>query len=1187
MNVKSFIFTCFLFATVSGLSAQMSFITNKGQSPENVNYEFRLPNGKVFFEDNQWTFNFIERPNNHKHHNHKHHGHKHNHGKQERAKGHAFKMNFLGGRENAYIKPEMKEAFHHNYFIGNDQSKWAGNVPLYKQITYFEMYECIDLKVYSTDESLKYDFIVHEDGDPTNIQIQYDGVDDIYIKDKNLIIKTSVNEITELKPYAYQILKGRRKKIHCDFHLDKERKIVSFKFPRGYKLDETLIIDPDLIFSSYSGSPDDNWGYTATYDDDGNLYGGGISFGTKYPVQSGSYDTQFNGGDCDIAISKFNPTGTDLVYSTFIGGNSTELPHSMIVNSKNELVIFGTSGSSNYPVTSNAYDKSYAGGQGVSINLDYLEFPTGSDIIVTVLNQAGSALVGSTYFGGTRVDGLNITANNGIDSTALGLFINYGDHARGEVNLDENDNIYIASSTFSTSISGTNNLQQNHSGLADGIVAKFSPDVSNLNWFTYLGGSRHDAAYSLKVHPETNDVYVCGGTQSTNMPATNGLNSSFKGGSSDGYVIRINNAGNTFLGGTYIGTDKYDQVHFVEIDIYGDIYVTGQTIGAFPVSVGVYSNIGSSQFIQKLNPTLTTNLWSTVFGNGKSDINISPTAFLVDVCGRIYVSGWGGETNTGSGIGFIGNTENMFTSEDAFQRNTDGSDFYFIVFEKDAKEVLYATYFGGSNNTGEHVDGGTSRFDKNGIIYQAVCAGCFGANDFPTTESVWSRENGSERCNLGVIKFNFDPKIIEVNGEISPRQTGCAPFKTKFNFSSTYGEEYYWDFGDGSTSTDESPEHEFTEIGEFNVTVVVIDSTTCNIRAEDTIKVIVPDSSNFYEPVFDFQLPDRCDSTYSVGFTNLSTYEFNLSEYNFTWDYGDGDTSKVFEEVHFYDQPGTYTVSLRMKQNSCPEDTVSQTLVYLQEVPLVDASFDIPDKGCIPLPVVVSALDDAQEYIWDFGDGTSYSGEKVEQHVYQNIGDYTITLTARDDTTCNMIDVVSQDIEVFGQPVAAFTYDQPTPYILVDITFVNFSEPDDIEYFWDFGDGSTSIEKNPTHSYTKTGDIEVCLTATQPVGKCDSTVCDIIYIDDAFKFQIPTAFSPNGDGVHDVYRINGFGVEEFELYIFNRWGEMVYSSNKFDDKWDGVFKGKEQEIGVYLYYLEATVAGGKTYTDKGNITLIR
>src|SRR5262249_4318269 len=145
---------------------------------------------------------------------------------------------------------------------------------------------------------------------------------------------------------------------------------------------------------------------------------------------------------------------------------------------------------------------------------------------------------------------------------------------------------------------------------------------------------------------------------------------------------------------------------------------------------------------------LSKILNSTVFGSGSSDINLSPSAFLVDLCGRVYVSGWGGDANNWYNNG-SGNTVGMPLTSDAYQKTTNGSNFYLIILAKDMKTLVYATYFGGLNSQSEeHVDGGTSRFDRNGIVYQSVCGGCGGFSDFPTTVGAWSRKN------LGVRAFD-------------------------------------------------------------------------------------------------------------------------------------------------------------------------------------------------------------------------------------------------------------------------------------------------------------------------------------------------------------------------------------------------------------------------------------------------
>ena len=200
------------------------------------------------------------------------------------------------------------------------------------------------------------------------------------------------------------------------------------------------MIDPTVVFSSYSGSTADNWGYTATYDSHGNLYGGGIVFGVGYPLVPalGAYQTDF-AGDVDIAISKFDATGSFLHYSTYIGGTAADIPHSLYVNDNDELYIFGTTGSADFPVTADAFDTSVNGGPNISLSTS-MDFPAGSDIFVAKLSADGTQLPASTYIGGSGNDGVN---------TASGLRKNYADDNRGEIIVDGNSNVYVVSSTSS------------------------------------------------------------------------------------------------------------------------------------------------------------------------------------------------------------------------------------------------------------------------------------------------------------------------------------------------------------------------------------------------------------------------------------------------------------------------------------------------------------------------------------------------------------------------------------------------------------------------------------------------------------------------------------------------------------------------------------------------------------------
>ena len=255
---------------------------------------------------------------------------------------------------------------YHNYFIGKDTTKWKSHVPIYNEINYINMYKNIDVKYYSSGGKLKYDFIIHPKTSPEKIKIKYEGIDSIYIKSGHLILKTSLGNVIEQAPLAYQVINEKKKTIPCEFQL--KNNLVSFKFQKKHNPKYDLIIDPLLIFSTYSGSSANNWGETATYDQIGHLYAGSIAFGTGYNVTTGAYDMFFDGGvgfgstGTDICISKFSINGDSLKYSTYLGGNGNENPHSLVVNSNDELFVLGSTGSSNFPTTLNAYDTSFNGG---------------------------------------------------------------------------------------------------------------------------------------------------------------------------------------------------------------------------------------------------------------------------------------------------------------------------------------------------------------------------------------------------------------------------------------------------------------------------------------------------------------------------------------------------------------------------------------------------------------------------------------------------------------------------------------------------------------------------------------------------------------------------------------------------------------------------------------------------------
>jgi len=865
-------------------------------------------------------------------------------------KYHGYRMRWLGANEHALTEGSKKQSYYHNYFLGNEPSRWKSNVGVYGNVDYKDLYPGIDLHLSSDKGQAKYDFIVYAGSDASRIKLRFEGLDGIRIsKEGNLVLKTSVGEITEMAPYAYQYFGGEMKEVPCRYQLNGNE--LQFGFPKGYDNSQNLIIDPTIVFATLTGSTADNWGFTATYDAAGNLYAGGIANGLGYPML-GPLQTTFGGGTWDIAISKFNASGSGLIYSTYIGGDQDDMPHSLVVDAANELVLAGKSRSTNYPTTAGAFDPLY--------NSNY-------DIIVTKFNAAGSALIGSTYVGGSGDDGININSDFSADVNTLKY--NYGDNSRSEVIVDRQNNVYVAASSRSSDFPLTATAAKNSlGGPQDGVFFKLNPTLSTMLYSTYIGGSSSDAAYALALDTAQSHVYVAGGTQSNDFHTTaaaTGWRSTYQGGLADGYICRFLNSGAyTLQKATFVGTSAYDQCFGVQTDLENGVYTMGFTLGAFPVSAGVYANAGSRQFLLKLDSLLGTAAYSTVFGSGSATHpNISPVAFLVDTCQNVYISGWGGTISGGS------TTFNMPVTIDAFQPTTDGNDFYFIVLSKNALSLLFASFFG-SPNKGEHVDGGTSRFDPNGVVYQAICASCGPGAAFPATPGAYATTKGSSNCNLGALKIAFNLGSVKAVAAANPNVTGCAPLTVNFSNGSTNATSYIWNFDDGTAnSTATAPTHVFTNPGVYDVKMVAINPNACKTHDTVTLQIVVSDDT--IRADFNVVLLDTCTNP-RIVLTNTSVAMpgHTLSQATFQWFFGDGASSTLQNPgTHNYAGSGSYPVMMIMTDTAAcnSPDTVIKTVVVNQA--FIDAGFDGGAFCMGDTARFTNTTANGDTYQWTFGDG--------------------------------------------------------------------------------------------------------------------------------------------------------------------------------------------------------------------------
>lgn len=1165
---------------------------------------------------------------------------------ETRLRGHVFQTRFTGASDNATVTFAGHSGMHHNFYLGNDPARWRSSVREWQKVHYDELYPGVDMDVYYSDRALKYDLLVEAGADASVIQLNYGGADSLALRNGRLIVYTSVGEVTEQAPIAWQEINGSRQRVDCRYFLNGQN--VQFYFPDGYDPAHPLTIDPVLLFSTYSGSSANNFGFTATYDEEGFLYAGSISFGDGYPTTVGAYQQVWAGGDgqgglvgTDITLTKYTLDGTDRVYSTYLGGSNDELPHSLIVNSAGELIVMGTTSSPDFPVTAGALSTTFSGGTIVAPSGVGVEYVNGADLIVTKFTADGGALAASTFLGGSANDGVNSVAD---------LRFNYADEFRGEVELDDDDNVYIASCTFSNDYPVQNALQPALAGGLDGVITKLTPDLDGLIYSTYFGASGDQGVYSLAVRSD-DDIYICGGTNAGGMSLGNdGFQQTFGGGDADGFLARITEDGSAVTEGTYFGSTAYDQFYFVDVDDADIAHAYGQTLATneqFIVNAD-YGLANSGMLITKFADGLSGVEWSTRFGTGDGTCNLSPTAFLVDVCGKIYLSGWGGNTNSSFETGF---TTGMDTTPDAYQATTDGSDFYLLVIEDDASDIVFGSFFGGAQSS-EHVDGGTSRFNRKGQIYQSVCAGCGGNDDFPIfpADAVGPVNNSS--CNNGVFKFDFQLPITVADFFAEPE--ACINSPVQFQNNSTTSQDFFWDFGDGTTTSLTNPVHTYDEPGTYEIMLVANNPETCNFTDTlyRTIEIQVPvtqtaaladlcagDSLEIgpeqvvpgltYEWLPPVPTPDNQNSFVTVSPEENTTYTLLIE--------GGACTDTLFQTVDVTSLgleasddivlcgPGETVTLLASSDNGDAVFTWSDdpdfNNVIAEGADATSLDLLIEDEGniyvqaeangCTRVEVInvsftLGALDLGEDLVICAGDTVTVSlqnnlpnfelewlpgdliitGQGTPQIQAIVTEDVEITLIASDGDDCiieGSIFVAASGID----PASVNASADPDVITTGEFTLLT-ATPEGFDYSW-FPD--ESIEDTDLAETEASPQQTTTYFLTVADGEClytDSVQVRVFdFVCGPPSIYVPNAFTPDGNDNNDKLYVRGNNITDLNFVIYNRWGEKVFETNSLVVGWDGTFKGRPADPAVFVYYLEAVCEGGDTYFEKGNITLIR
>ncbi|MBK9175600.1 MAG: gliding motility-associated C-terminal domain-containing protein [Flavobacteriales bacterium] len=1114
----------------------LEFHENKGQWPHQVLYRARTTGGAVFVEPSAFTYvlqsggpEHASRPD----------------AVHAPFREHAYRMRFIGGEAKGHSGLERLPHYV-NYFLGDDPAKWAGRVGAFGGVTLQAVYPGIDLRL-DGHEGFKYDWLVAPGADPASIVLEFEGQDAMWVKDGLLYIRTTAGEVIEQRPVAWTERDGVRSPVRCEYQLEGKR--LGYALPEGYDAGAPLVIDPVVVFSSYSGSFGDNFGFTATYDATGHLYGGGMVRTSGYPVTLGVVQSVYGGGENDIAVSKFTPAGNNLVWSTYIGGSSNEVPHSMVVNSDDELYILGTSNSANFPTTAGCWDNSFNGGTNppFAVTSYGFTYTNGCDMVVVHLSSDATALVGSTWVGGSGNDGLNQVAPTNR---------NYGDPFRGEIILDLEELPVVVSSTSSTDMFTTPTAVQTTlaGGGLDAYVFRMDEGLATILWATYYGGSGVDAGFGVQTS-SIGEIYITGGTTSTNLPSAGSPAFATNQGGTDGFIARFHPTGAPLLSTTYVGASGFDQSYFVQLNTIDEVFVVGQTSGPYPITPGKYNNPNATQFLHKFSGDLATSQWSTRIG-GSGNENISPSAFLVSNCGQIYFSGWAGSTNSFGVAGLTSSTVGLPVTPDAFQSTTNGSDFYLMLLELEAVSLGYATFFGGTS--AEHVDGGTSRFDKNGIVYQAVCAGCQ-LLSYPTTPGVWSSTNNSDNCNLGVFKIDFEQNVqVTIDANINSAVL-CLEDPVVLTAVGT-ADEWLWDLGDGSpTSTDVTLAHIYAEPGVYTITLIGTALGLCVAVDTATVEITVV-APAVLQPAFSAVPTGTCDAV-SVELFNSST-----GGNQFIWSFGDGTNSTATNPVHPYVGPGQYTITLGVIDPICVDTVfVSQTVEV--GIPGLTFTLDSPVGLCDGGSALLNAGPGFDTYQWS-------TGEQSMMITVEESGAYSVVVT---DGFCTGTDTV-----IVTPPVSyPALLDQdlcPGETAVLAAPFV----PQAV--LWSTGVQTSNLSVTVAGTYW--------YTATDPLGCTVSDTAEVRFVTLATgNAVIPNVFSPNGDGINDIFLPENIDAADFRMDIYSRWGTKVFSSASSGKGWNGKLENEGETVPDGTYFVVLTYReyckSGSGITHTGHVTLLR
>ena len=667
----------------------ITFVPNKGQIDSRVRFLAQSSDASFYFTSSEAVFVLTRA-----------------------EKGVVLRLQFIGANPDPQIIGAQPTAARINYLIGQDQRQWHTGLSTYEKITYQDLWPGIDLVFASEGSELKYELHVSPGADPNNISLAYRGSNGLSVDRKgNLRIQTALGVFEDRAPVSFQIVDGVRISVASRYRLANGK----YGFTLGrYDPNHPLVIDPVVAYSTYLGGAGNDHGLGIAVDASSNTYITGTTTALNFPTTIGAFDTSFNGGNTpgDLFVTKLNADG--LVYSTYLGGSGIDQGNGIAVDATGSAYITGSTGSTNFPTTVDAFDASLNG-------------PT--DAFVAKLSADGSALIYSSYLGGSLGGCLNGSPTDEASQIAV----------------DGLGNAYVVGTTSSRDFPttpGAFDTTHPNTSCSMIFVTKLNSEGSALVYSTFLGTS--GSGNAIAVAPD-GSAYVTGNCSPVGFPTTPGaLDTTGKG--SDVFVTKFNADGSALLYSTFVSGSLGDFANGIAVDTDGNAFVAGFTTSAdYPTTPGAFDtttpapNIGQI-FVTKLNSQGSALIYSTYLGGSARD---EGRGLMVDTAGNAYVTGQTASTN-------------FPTTPEAFDSTYNGNlDGLFAKLNASGSSLIYSTYIGDLGN-----DGGTAiALDNFGSVY---ITGSTTSNNFPVTTGAFDTSfNGA--ADAFVLKFTNQPPIATID----------------------------------------------------------------------------------------------------------------------------------------------------------------------------------------------------------------------------------------------------------------------------------------------------------------------------------------------------------------------------------------------------------------------------------------